>query len=122
VLSPEKTLCRATGEGLGETFSGYEMHIGETAGPDCARPFARLEGGRDDGAISADGRVFGSYVHGLLASTALRARLLERIAATPAGADYGISVETALDQIAATLEDCLDVDALLALASANGPQ
>ena len=43
----------------GAPFAGYEMHMGVTAGPDCARPFARLADGSADGAISPDGRVIG---------------------------------------------------------------
>jgi adenosylcobyric acid synthase len=94
VLAAEKTLRRTSGRAFGTAFDGYEMHLGDTTGPACERPFARLDDGRPDGATSADGRVLGSYVHGSLASSA------------------------ALDEIAAELEACLDVDALLALAMA----
>jgi adenosylcobyric acid synthase len=116
VLAPHKALRRTSGRALGAEFEGYEMHMGETTGADCARAFASLDGGRDDGGMSADGRVLGSYVHGLLASSGLRAALLERIGATSAGGDYAASVDVALDEIAATMEHHLDVDALLALA------
>ena len=42
----------------GEPVTGYEIHLGRTSGPDCARPFLDLDG-RPDGAQSADGRVIG---------------------------------------------------------------
>jgi len=116
VLSGEKTLRHVAGEALGAAFEGYEMHLGETAGPDCARPFAILAHDRPDGAISADGRVMGSYVHGLLASTGLRRALLERIGARSEEVDHGAAVDAALDAIAAELEEHLDVDGLLAIA------
>src|SRR5580692_9913563 len=65
-LSPQKRLepVRGTSED-GAPFAGYEMHMGVTQGPDCTRPFARLLDGTPEGAMSADGRVVGTYVHGL---------------------------------------------------------
>lgn len=45
--------------------SGYEIHLGHTDGADCQRPAFVLDDGRTDGAISADGQILGSYLHGL---------------------------------------------------------
>jgi adenosylcobyric acid synthase len=118
VLAADKTLRRTSGRAFGAAFDGYEMHLGDTAGPACDRPFARLDDGRPDGATSADGRVLGSYVHGSLASSDLRAALLAMVGIKSAGTDHASSVDAALDDIAAELEACLDVDALLALAMA----
>jgi adenosylcobyric acid synthase len=117
-LSASKTLEQVQGRALGADFGGYEMHMGATDGPDCARPFAIIEDGRRDGAISRDGRVMGSYVHGLLASTALRDALLRRLGGVSAGADYDRSVEDALDEIATLLEKHVDIDAIVELAMA----
>ncbi|ATP21562.1 cobyric acid synthase [Sphingobium yanoikuyae] len=114
-LSAGKRLERVEGVALGAAFGGYEMHIGETSGPDSDRPFASL-GGNADGAISADGRVMGTYVHGLLASSPLRAALLARLGVDGGVADYDRSVDMALDAIAARLEEHLDIDAIVALA------
>jgi len=50
---------------------GFEMHIGRTTGADTARPMLDLDG-RPDGAISADGRVMGTYLHGIFADDAFR--------------------------------------------------
>lgn len=116
VLADAKTLRRVEGLALDAEFSGYEMHMGDTGGPDGARPFAALEGGRRDGAISADGRVMGTYVHGLLSSTPLRRALLGRIGIASSGHDHDRTVDSALDEIAAVLEEHLDMDALVALA------
>jgi adenosylcobyric acid synthase len=119
VLSGTKTLEAVNGRALGVGFGGYEMHMGQTHGPDCARPFSLLDG-RPDGAISRDGRVMGSYVHGLLASTELRDALLRRLGGRSAGEDYDLSVENALDEIAALLEAHVDIDALITLATGLG--
>ena len=115
ILAGAKTLEQVRGRALTADFHGYEMHMGRTEGPGCARPFAML-GNKPDGAISPDGRVMGSYVHGLLASTQLRAALLQRIGATSAEADYDRSVEDALDALAAHLERHCGIDAMVALA------
>jgi adenosylcobyric acid synthase len=65
-LSDEKRLEPVSGlTSDGVPFSGYEMHMGVTEGADRARPFARLADGSPEGAISADGQVIGTYVHGL---------------------------------------------------------
>jgi adenosylcobyric acid synthase len=117
VLASDKTLRKVSGQAFGASFEGYEMHMGETTGADCARAFARLDGERDDGAVCPDGRVLGSYVHGLLASPALRSALLETIGLISAGGDYAASVDAALEEIGAAMEEHLDVEALLALAT-----
>ena len=94
--------------------AGYEIHMGATTGPDTARPFAHLPGG-PDGAVSADGRVEGSYVHGLFAGDAFRARWLEGVRSGTASAfAYEPAIERALDDLADGLEAALDVDRLFA--------
>jgi len=115
-LTSGKALRYVRGRALGADFSGYEMHMGVTTGADAARPFARLEDGAMDGAVSFDGRVIGTYCHDLLGSSGLRAALLERIGATGGWEDYRADVDAALEEIAADVERCLDVDGLLALA------
>src|SRR5205085_100331 len=74
VLAAPKRLEPAHGETHdGAPFVGYEMHMGLSKGPDCARPFAKLADGAPDGAISADGRIAGTYIHGLFADDRQRA-------------------------------------------------
>ncbi|TAJ31227.1 cobyric acid synthase [Bosea sp. (in: a-proteobacteria)] len=94
----------------------YEIHLGRTEGPDTERaPFT--VGGRPEGAASRDGRVAGSYLHGVLASDAIRAAWLRRLNGREgSGARYEESVEETLDALAAHLAEHLDIDALLALA------
>ena len=69
-----------------------------------------------DGAVSADGRIAGCYVHGLFGVTAARAALLSAIGAAPSQDDHAARVDAALDEIAGELERCLDIGALAAIA------
>ena len=117
VLMGEKTLVEVGGECLmnGEPFQGYEMHIGQTQGPDCARPLMRFADGRLDGATSADGRVMGAYVHGLFAGDRQRAAWLAALGAS-SELEYETTVEQTLDALADRCEAHLDCEALLAAA------
>ncbi len=121
VMTGDKTLREVSGVLLGVhldavPFAGYEMHIGSTTGPGAGRPFLRFGDGSTDGAVSADGRVAGCYVHGLFGMTTARAALVSAIGATPGNDDHTARVDAALDEIASVLESCLDIDALAAIA------
>jgi adenosylcobyric acid synthase len=117
VLSDHKRLEPVRGETAGGVpFAGYEMHMGVTAGADCARPFARLDDGTSDGAVSADGRVFGTYIHALFADDRQRAAWLDRLSAGPSAVAYDDLIEQTLDRLAAHLAAHLDLDRLLSLA------
>jgi adenosylcobyric acid synthase len=116
VLTSEKTLTRAKGTTSdGMPFSGYEMHMGVTQGPDCARPFAHIDGA-PEGAVSANGRVIGTYVHGLFADDRQRSAWLQRLGAGPANIAYEELVEATLDRLAKHLTTFVDLDRLLSLA------
>ena len=116
VLSAEKRLVEVEGRALGAPFRGYEMHMGATTGLDTARPFAQLADGTAEGASSADGRVRGTYVHGLFGSDALRAAWLTELGAPLSGLNHEAEVEAALDGLAAHLAAHLDLDGLLSQA------
>jgi adenosylcobyric acid synthase len=117
VLSGEKRLEPVRGSTAdGASFAGYEMHMGVTEGLDRQRPFARLADGSAEGAVSADGRVIGTYIHGLFADDAQRAAWLARFAAGATDIAYEAVVERTLDRLAAHLEAHLDLDRLLNLA------
>ncbi len=116
-MTGDKALRSVSGTCLanGAAFSGYEMHIGRTGGPDCRRPLLRFSDGREDGAISPDGRVMGAYAHGLFADDAQRAAWLAMLGAS-SEIGYEATVESTLDELAAHLARHIDLDALLALA------
>jgi adenosylcobyric acid synthase len=115
-LSWDKRLEPVRGETSdGVPFAGYEMHMGVTKGPDSARPFARLADGSPEGAVSADGRVIGTYIHGLFADDRQRAAWLTRLDAGPPGIAYDALVEQVLDRLAAHIAAHVDLDRLLSL-------
>ena len=95
---------------------GYLMHMGETTGADMERPFAQLGDGRTDGAVDPTGKIFGTYVHGLFANDAARGDWLNRLGGRGTQLNYDDSIDTTLDQLAAHLEQHLDIDRILAIA------
>ncbi len=117
VMTGEKKLTRVTAQHVatGQPIDAYEIHIGRTDGPDRARPFAKLDGA-PEGAISRDGRVYGSYLHGLFASDDFRSSFLRQLDIPVTDQQYRGRVESALDALADHIEAHLDVEGLLALA------
>ncbi|WP_430512600.1 cobyric acid synthase [Pannonibacter phragmitetus] len=121
VLTADKKLREAQGTFLpaGVPISGYEIHLGETSGPDCARPVLSLEnrtgGLRTDGAQSADGRVLGTYLHGLFTGDAFRAAWLSGLGAA-AEVSYVASIDAVLDELAAHLARHMNMDLIMRLA------
>ncbi len=117
VMTGEKTLRQAEGSGLGHPVRGYEMHMGQTEGPDRERPLLLLDGA-PDGAVSADGRVMGCYLHGLFAADGFRRTLLAALRPGGHTSDlvYESMVDQVLDRLADHLETHLDVDGLLRIA------
>jgi adenosylcobyric acid synthase len=111
VMAPEKTVRNsfARSTEYGTPLEGYEIHLGTTTGADCARPSATIDG-HPDGAISGDGRIMGTYLHGLFGSDAYRARLLQSFGLSGERLNYRQSVDQALDDVAEELAAVLDRD------------
>ena len=118
VLTGDKQLRRVSGmlATSGARFEGYEMHSGRTLGPATARPLARFDDGRGDGAVSENGRICGTYVHGLFMADECRAAWLAALGATGAVQPHEAAVEAALDALAAHVETHVDVERLLRIA------
>lgn len=106
--------------------AGYEIHVGQTTYHGTT-PFACIEresdrSSLDDGAVSADGRVIGTYLHGLFAEDTFRAAFIASARAArglaPASAFAVVSVgrETLLDRLAGHFRAALDVPRILELA------
>ncbi|MER9295655.1 cobyric acid synthase [Mesorhizobium sp. M0621] len=117
VMEPEKTVRNVSARSVlfDLPLEGYEIHLGRTTGPDTLRPSAVING-IDDGAVSADGKVIGTYMHGLFGADDFRGKFLESLGIKGGGIDYRAEVERALDEVAAELETHLDCDAIFALA------
>jgi adenosylcobyric acid synthase len=100
---------------LGEapaTLRGYEIHAGVSRGVALERPLARLDT-HLDGAMSADGRVLGTYVHGLFDDpSALDALLRWAGLAAPERLDLAARREAALDRLADAVEQHVDLAAI----------
>jgi adenosylcobyric acid synthase len=117
-LTAKKVLLPVSGVDIttGERIRGFEMHVGRTEGPDCERPWLRLDG-RADGAISRDGRVRGCYVHGLFAADEFRAAFLSSLRMRESsGFGYESRVTASLDAWANHLEEHLDIERMIGFA------
>ena len=115
VLEQEKQLRNVKGRLLLENVqvSGYEIHAGVTTGPALDNPAVQLDDDRSDGAQSADGQVFGTYLHGLFetpeaCSALLRWAGLEDVQAV----DYHALRERDIERLADLVENHLDGDLL----------
>ncbi len=116
VMAPQKALTEVTARAIegGAELRGYEMHLGRTDGPDRARPFLTI-GGRTEGACSADGRVVGTYVHGLFAADAFRRAYLTALGVRSDLA-FDTMIEETLDALADHLEASVDIEAIAKIA------
>jgi adenosylcobyric acid synthase len=131
VLHAEKTVRRVQGymrsEFVGfsprpEThFQGYEIHVGETFYEPGARPLADIvregiTGSFTDGAVSASGRVLGTYVHGLFDNDDFRHAFLAAVrravdlATTETWVNVAAEREARIDRLADQLRKSLDMN------------
>jgi adenosylcobyric acid synthase len=117
LLGDKRLIERRALDGLsGLTVAGYEMHIGRTTGAALARPFLVLDG-HPEGAVSADARVAGCYLHGLFGADAWRRHYLQSLGAEiDPLLDHNAQVEATLDALADHLGAHLDMARLLEIA------
>ncbi|KJE33700.1 cobalamin biosynthesis protein CobQ [Thalassospira sp. HJ] len=128
VMAGDKTLRKTRGMTIGHDaglavgtpVDGYEIHMGQTDGPDRARSWLDLSG-VSDGAMSPDGRVLGCYLHGLFGSDDFRHAFLGRLRSGDAHqtTHFEAGIDAALDELADHLEACLDLDGMLELAKSR---
>ena len=92
--------------------SGYEIHTGISEGPALQSPAIDL-GVKNDGAVSPDGQIIGTYLHGLFnEGTACQALLAWAGLEAPRNENFYTKQEAGIDLIADTLEKSLDLQAL----------
>ena len=99
----------------GTQINGYEIHIGDTIGNDCSRPFA-TSNGTPDGAITLTGQIMGTYLHGLFSNNSFRRYFLKNIGAKPSNLDYDQEVENILDKLGDHMEKNVDIEAFISIA------
>jgi adenosylcobyric acid synthase len=114
VLASDGLLDGASGVAL----TGYEIHMGRTTLAGCDPGFLIEDAGetREDGAISPDGRIMGTYMHGLFANDALRARLLANLTGEAVEAGVPWDPEAGIDRLAAVAREHLHIDAIARIA------
>ena len=121
-LAPEKQLRNTQGRLADDDIPvhGYEIHHGISSGSALAKPLLHLQHG-PDGAISADGRIMGCYLHGLFDSKPACDALLRHAGlTTPDSPDYRQLCEVGIDCLADAVAAHLDQTALLRLLGLSG--
>lgn len=113
-MTADKTVTPTTAKHAesGENISAYEIHLGETTGPDCSKPFAVTSKG-NEGAVN--GNITGTYLHGCFSSDGFRTSFLKSLGASGSDLAYEDLVDATLDELALHLEKHLDVEAILGL-------
>ncbi len=142
-MLPEKVTSPASGvvcEGpflnsqlAGKAVSGYEIHVGQMMYLEGAQPFARLRRHSqlgdtlDDGCVSENGRVIGTYLHGLFDEDDFRHALLSAavqiagIAHPDTWASWKVERARSLDRIRDAVANALDLDAIFGLVELPSP-
>ena len=103
------------------TVSGYEIHTGDTSVGHCKRAFEK------EGAVSDDGQVFGTYMHGLFLNVTAVHALLSYLSEKK-GTEYipdesarTLYDDTMYDAVAQQYENSLDIPTLIAIATGGVP-
>lgn len=99
---------------------GYEIHAGISEGQGLNNAFAQLDDGRSDGAISGDGKIMATYLHGIFEMPDALSALLQWAGLTaPQIFDYHAVREQNIERLADTLEEHLDMEHIMKLLGAN---
>ncbi len=98
----------------GQSFNGYEIHIGKTKGADCIRAFSTIDG-KKDGAISSNGLVMGSYIHGMFEDNKFRSIFLKKLFGINSAINYSKSLNENLNKFSSLIENNINIKELLNL-------
>ncbi|HTY22944.1 MAG TPA: cobyric acid synthase [Desulfomonilaceae bacterium] len=121
VLALEKTLTRVTAKHLesGLTVHGYEIHHGQSDSSDL-KPLVKKEDGSMDGCSSPEGRIWGTYLHGIFDADEFRRWFIDRLRdrrglpmKNKVCSRYDL--EPALDRLADAVRRSLDMDRIYKL-------
>jgi adenosylcobyric acid synthase len=120
-LYPEKQLSNQTGTFCLDakeavTVAGYEIHCGISTGDALSEPLIRFSDDTPEGAISCDGQIAGTYLHGLFESSGVVNQVLQWAGLkTIADFDYNKRKDIDLDRLADSIEDHLNMKAIYRL-------
>ncbi|KAF0813318.1 Cobyric acid synthase [Andreprevotia sp. IGB-42] len=118
-LETEKSLINASGQLAldGAAVRGYEIHMGATHGPALDQPALWLgDPPRPEGAISADGQVLATYLHGLFDAPEACAALLRWAGLAAAEQiDHDARREDSINKLADAVAASVDLDAIWAI-------
>lgn len=122
----DKILQQRTGKlWTGESITGYEMHQGISSGNGLTQnPFARFNDGSTDGAISDDGKIIGTYLHGLFDHPEAYRALLGWMGLNDESyqtIDHQTQQLAELDRLADMLEQHVDMTRILNIIDAHKP-
>lgn len=119
-MEPEKSVRNVSARSnlFDVPLKGYEIHLGKTTGADCDRPAATVDG-RLDGAVSKDGKVIGTYMHGVFEAAEFRTRFLASFGVSGGEFDHRDELDSALDAMAGRLEQLIDLDQFMKIASST---
>jgi adenosylcobyric acid synthase len=98
---------------------GYEIHVGETTYLAEAQAFSVLADGKIDGCVSADSRIFGTYLHGIFDDDAFRhtfittARAFLHLATASSLENWKQKREDSINRLADTVREALDITQIL---------
>ncbi len=119
MLAREKTLVatRARHVASDLPLKGYEIHHGRTTAAGDARPAVIRDDGEAIGFCSADGRILGTYLHGLFDADGFRRWFIDRLRTRRGLAPVGnaqtvYDIEPALERLAEHVRSHLDMKAV----------
>ena len=121
----EAEICSETGwlkTLTGQSLSGYEIHMGQTVG---GAPWQNLTRRNNQaiqmqgGAVSSDGRIWGSYLHGLFANANLRRAWLQSLGWQPVDNVLPADLHVAFDRLADHVQVALNWPQLLTILDLN---
>lgn len=110
-LLEKKTLTTVKAKHIntGIEFEGYEIHLGITTGRDCKNPFAKI-GNKFDGAISKDGLIIGSYLHGMFINDDFRKSFLREMGINVKNSFYINRLNEKLDNFSKFIEEHININ------------
>lgn len=127
VFEKEKTRTRKEAALISDSSiyaKGYEIHMGTTKSINKnISPFLLLDNGKEEGFISADGRIWGSYLHGIFDNDSFREFFVEKLLS-----EKGIEKKQAFisheeykeeqyEKLEQLLRECLDLEKIYKIVS-----